>query len=80
MTKREEVGINREINALVKRFEEEDLSESLDVVIHSLKSNEGSVINNGGPASQVEYMIESYGADSALRMLKDIAANGGLNS
>ena len=44
----------------------------LDELVHEAKSREASAINNGGLTEQVEYLVETYGAD--LEALLDDAS------
>jgi len=49
------------LKTLLKRVEELELEEdALDDVVHSLKSEEASSINNEGFVSQLEYILSKW--------------------
>lgn len=47
---------------------------ALDELIHDMKAREASDINNAGLEAQVEYLIESCGAEGAKEWLKEVKA------
>ena len=50
-----------------------DQCDLLDDLVHDLKSNEGSAVNNGGTNSQIQYIREALGDDGAKTQLNAIA-------
>jgi hypothetical protein len=42
----------------------------LDDVVHDIKSEEASSINNGGPDGQVRYLVEQLGEEEALKQVR----------
>ncbi len=50
-----------------------DQCDLLDDLVHDLKSNEGSAVNNGGTVEQIAYIREALGNDGAKVQLNAIA-------
>lgn len=52
-----------------------DKQDWLDDLIHSIKSQEASELNNGGPEAQVKYLIEQLGIEGATEEILSSAFN-----
>ena len=52
-----------------------DQCDLLDDLVHDLKSNEGSSVNNGGAVAQIAYIREAMGDEAARVQLDAIASN-----
>lgn len=52
-----------------------DQCDLLDDLVHDLKSNEGSTVNNGGALAQIAYIREAMGDGAAQIQLDAIASN-----
>jgi len=48
--------------------------EHLDDIIHELKAEEASGLNNAGIEDQVEYLVETLGFKEAVGLIKDAAS------
>jgi hypothetical protein len=58
------------VEELIKEAQSIEASIILDDIVHDLKSQEASAINNGGVASQVDYIIEQYGKEKGLEIIR----------
>lgn len=68
-----------ELEALIARAESE-LDDELDGEIHDLLSAQASAINNGGVTEQIDYIVENYGSDYAIQVLKDVLPKEGASA
>lgn len=57
--------------ALLSAYEEDELIELLDGIVHDAVSNEGSAINNGGLDAQLDYLVNECG-ETAKSLLEQI--------
>ena len=59
---------------LLKYIVDNDLAEALDDAVHEGKGGEAAVINNGGPESQMEYLLDGVVSLADIEsMVKDEA-------
>ena len=55
------------IKDLITRCHDTDL----DDIVHDLKSQEASDINNGGAKAQIDYIIQVYGEETGIKIIED---------
>jgi hypothetical protein len=66
-------GSNPELKSVLARANELELSEQeLDEMVHELKSQEASGINNGGRDEQLAYLLEVLGERELFRQLESL--------
>jgi len=59
------------IKDLITRCQETEASIALDDIVHDLKSQEASDINNGGAKAQIDYIIQVYGEEAGIKKIKE---------
>ena len=65
------VVMTTQIKDLITRCQETEASIALDDIVHDLKSQEASAINNGGVKAQIDYIIQVYGEEAGIKKIED---------
>lgn len=64
--------MKKQLEALIEEIKATDNSEgAFDGLVHDLKSEEASAINNKGIESQVRYIVEYFGIEEAIKKIKE---------